>query len=83
MAAVNNRSGAPSFVKYIQLACRFSHFPGFRAGLARIMGESNATAMLALWDPFCAWVDIYVASDDWPFQKDATSGEFWDNAPVG
>lgn len=59
------RNGARSFLDLLAKVCKLSHLPGFRIGLANILGASEATSLFALWDPLCAAVDILVASDNW------------------
>lgn len=64
------RNGARMYLDIINKACKLSHLPGFRLGLINIMGTETATSLLALWDPFCALVDVLVASDNYYNQKD-------------
>jgi hypothetical protein len=68
---VKIRTGARTYLRIIQKACRLSHISGFRTGVSDIIGPTNATALFELWDPFCTFVDILVAGDNWFNQIDA------------
>jgi hypothetical protein len=54
----------------IAKACRLSRFPGFTTGLNSILGPEDASAIILVWEPFCAAVDVLVASDNWYNRKD-------------
>ena len=64
------RNGARSFLDVIAQACRLSRFPGFVTGLNTILGPEDASALIAVWTPFCAVVDALIASDNWFNRKD-------------
>jgi len=44
--------------------------PGFRAGLNKILGAPETSALLALWEPFCAAIDLGIALDNWYNKRD-------------
>ncbi len=67
------RNGARTFLTVIQKACKLSHLAGFRTGLSNILSPADATTIFGLWDPFCAAVELIIASDDWFNKKDNTS----------
>jgi hypothetical protein len=67
------RNGARSFLNLAKKMCDLSHIPGFRAGINRILGTDDALALLAVWDPFCAVVDLLISADDWYNKRDATT----------
>lgn len=69
------RNGAATWVKYIQLACKLSHLPGFKGGLDRMIGVTNSDNFYSLWTPLCEAIELYTATDDWPFKKDVSGGE--------
>jgi hypothetical protein len=51
-------------------ACKLSRLPGFRIGLANILGTTNADSLYALWEPTCAFVDTLIAADNFFNQVD-------------
>lgn len=63
-------NGARTFLSVSQKACRLSRLPGFRIGLNNILGTSEATSLLAVWEPFCAAIDALVAADNWYNKRD-------------
>lgn len=65
-----NRNGARTFLDVIAKACKLSRLPGFQGGLRRILGNAEADTLLAVWEPFCAVVDILVATDNWYNKRD-------------
>jgi hypothetical protein len=80
--AVSTRTGAATFFKIMVKACRLSHNKGFRAGVVALVGSDDAPAILAAWDTVCVLIELYVASDDHPFEVDATTGEEIDQPPL-
>lgn len=64
------RNGARSFLDLVLKCCKLSHLPGFRSGLAKILGTGNSAAILGAWDPFCLIVEGIVAGDDYFNRKD-------------
>jgi len=65
-----NRNGARTFLDTVAKACRLSRLPGFRGGLERILGLEAFTLLIAVWEPFCATVDILIATDDFFNRRD-------------
>lgn len=78
---VNSRTGVSTWVKVVQIACRVSHLPRFRAALRQWIGDTNAELLLVPWDVFCAAFELYQESDDLPFTIDNTGGEPIDTTP--
>lgn len=66
----NIRNGARTVLNLLQKCCKLSHLPGFRGGVTSILGGDTATEFFLLWDPFCAFIDVLVASDNWFNQID-------------
>jgi selenocysteine lyase/cysteine desulfurase len=66
------RNGARSFLNLIAKACKMSRLPGFRSGLAVILGPDEYSSLVSVWEPFCAVVDILIATDNWYNQIDYT-----------
>lgn len=64
------RNGARSFLDVIAKACRLSHLPGFRGGITKILGTEDALVLFAVWDPFCAAVDLLIEADNWYNKRD-------------
>lgn len=64
------RNGARTFLNVVNKACKLSHTPGFRTGIAGILAAADAEEVLALWDPFCAAVEALIAADNWFNQLD-------------
>ena len=64
------RNGARTVLNLLQKCCRLSHLPGFRKGISTILGGDVGTEFFLLWDPFCAFIDVLVASDNWFNQID-------------
>lgn len=64
------RNGARSFLGVIQKACQLSRLPGFTSGLNTILGPEDASALILVWEPFCAVVDGLIAADNWYNKKD-------------
>jgi hypothetical protein len=73
-----NRNGARTFLDVIAKACQLSRLPGFQGGVRRILGNSEAETLFAVWEPFCAVVDILIATDNWYNKRDHS-----DEAPDG
>ena len=67
------RNGARTFLNLMGKACQLSKLPGFRGGVRKILGDENATAFFALWDPTCSFIDGLIGLDNWYNQIDATS----------
>lgn len=67
------RNGARTFLNLGQQMCQLSHLPGFRPGLARILGEAGAGDLLPVWDAFCAALELIIAADDHFNKVDATA----------
>ena len=76
------RNGARSFLNAMATACKLSKIPGFRGGVATILGPEQATAFFLLWDPVCSFVDVAIGADNWFNQIDTVnddgSGEDFD-----
>jgi len=68
----DTRNGARSALNLIAKACRLSRMPGFRVGIAGILGTANAAEFFAVWDPFCAVVDLLIGADNFFNQIDYT-----------
>jgi len=79
------RNGARTMLNLIQKCCRLSHLPGFRNGIINILGSTDGTTFLSLWDPMCALVDQLVALDDYFNKRDATlpDAEGSEDGPFG
>jgi hypothetical protein len=67
------RTGARTFLKEIQHACKLSHTAGFRNGLTTILGPDGAADLYALWTPLCTLFESIVALDDFFNLIDATT----------
>ena len=65
-------NGARSFLYGLQDLCRYSHMPGFRAGLTTILGADNSALVYNLWTPLCTAIEAIIALDDVFNQKDST-----------
>lgn len=80
----SQRNGARTMLEIIAKACKLSRLPGFRAGVAQILGNDVATTFLEFWDPLCLYVDSLIALDNYFNKKDAADeGESEDGVPVG
>jgi hypothetical protein len=66
----NQRNGARTSLNLIAKVCRLSRTPGWRVGITQILGSTDATDFYAVWEPFCAVVDILVAEDNFFNQID-------------
>lgn len=64
------RNGARTFLNVIAKACQLSRIPGFKVGLNKILGTSQADALMAVWEPLCALVDTLIAADNYFNQVD-------------
>jgi hypothetical protein len=64
------RNGARTFLFGMQKACKLSRMPGFQIGLVEIMGGDRTTQLMTLWEPLCALVDFWIATDNWYNQRD-------------
>lgn len=69
------RNGARSALKLLADCCRLSRIPGFRGGVAQILGSANATTFFGLWDPLCAFIDTLIGLDNWFNQIDAVDDD--------
>lgn len=65
-----NRNGARTFLDVIAKACALSRLPGFSGGVRRILGNTQAEELFAVWEPFCAVVDALIAADNWYNKRD-------------
>ena len=65
-----NRNGARLFLTVVAKACKLSRLAGFEGGLRRILGNEDATRLLAVWAPFCFVVDSLLALDNWYNKRD-------------
>jgi hypothetical protein len=64
------RNGARGALNAVAKACKLSRTPGWRVGITTILGTANATDFFAVWDPFCAFVDIAIGADNFFNQID-------------
>lgn len=64
------RNGARSVLNLLQKACKLSRLPGFRVGIAQILGSTQATQFLTAWDALCGVVDLLVGADNFFNQID-------------
>lgn len=69
------RNGARTFLRVLWHACRLSKMPGFNVGLVKILGNEQATALLAAWDVACAIIEYLVANDNWFDQLDTVEDD--------
>jgi len=70
------RNGARTFLNLLAKACKMSHLPGFRSGVATILDSEQATVVFGLWDPLCLYVEGLIAADNWYNQKDFLEDDF-------
>lgn len=78
------RNGARLTLELIAKCCKLSRLPGFRGGIAQILGSDVATTFFSFWDPLCLYVDSLIALDNYFNKKDASDeGESEDGVPVG
>lgn len=78
------RNGARTALNLIAKACKLSRLPGFRVGISNILGAPTAVDFFAVWDPFCAVVELLIGADDFYNQVDyqeETSGS--EDNPIG
>jgi len=64
------RNGARSALNLVAKACKMSRLPGWRVGITSILGADLATDFFAVWDPFCAVVDLAIGADNFYNQLD-------------
>lgn len=64
------RSGARGALNDIKHACKLSRTPGWRVGITTILGGEDAALFFAVWDPFCAFVDLMIGADNYFNQID-------------
>lgn len=64
------RNGARGTLNLIAKACKLSKTPGWRVGITTILGADGATEFFAVWEPFCAVVDLAIGADNWYNQLD-------------
>jgi len=64
------RNGSRGALNAIQKACQLSRLPGWRTGITQILGSDTAPGFFAVWDPFCAFVDVLIGTDDFFNQID-------------
>ena len=69
------RNGARQAMGLLAKVCKLSKLPGFRGGIANILGTTNATSFFALWDPLCAFIDVLIGADNWFNQIDANDDD--------
>jgi hypothetical protein len=67
------RNGARSSLNLIAKACKLSRTAGWRVGITTILGATQAAEFFAVWDPFCAVVDLAVGADNFFNQIDFQS----------
>jgi hypothetical protein len=72
MGAVRN--GARTFLNLSKKICDLSHLPGFRPGMANILGPSVADDILVPFEGFCSAVETAIALDN-HFNKVDTAPE--------
>ena len=70
------RNGARSALNLVAKACKLSRTAGWRVGILTILGTELSAEFLAVWDPFCAVVDLAIGADNFFNQID-----FQDEAP--
>lgn len=80
------RNGARSALNLIAKACKLSRMSGFRTGITGILGPTEAADFFAVWDPFCAVVDILIGTDNFfnqiDFKEDFVGDEDLNPAPA-
>lgn len=59
------RNGARTVLNMFKKACDLSTTPGFRTGIQTILGPTDATAFFGYWDPFCAFIGLLIAGDNY------------------
>lgn len=64
------RTGARSSLNDIAHACKMSRIAGWRSAIIAILGPEDSTTFLAVWDPFCAVVDLLIGLDNFYNQID-------------
>lgn len=64
------RNGARGALNSIAKACKLSRLPGWRSGISLILSSDVAPDFFAVWDPFCAFVDVLIGTDDFFNQID-------------
>lgn len=64
------RNGARGALNAIAKACKLSRTPGWRVGIAGILGSTEAADFFAVWDPLCTLVDIAIGADNFFNQID-------------
>jgi len=64
------RNGARGALNLVAKACKLSRTPGWRVGITTILGTTDAASFFAVWDPFCAFVDLAVGADNFFNQID-------------
>jgi hypothetical protein len=72
------RTGARTVLKLLKKACELSVTPGFRTGIANIVGPTQATAFFGYWDPFCSFIGLLVSGDNFFNQIDTVPEETGD-----
>lgn len=74
----STRNGARTALNLIAKACKLSRTNGWRIGITTILGE-EATEFFAVWDPFCAVVDLLIGADNFynqiDFSEETTGSE--------
>lgn len=66
----SQRNGARGALNLIAKACKLSRTPGWRVGIQGILGTTEAANFFAVWDPFCAVVDLLIGADNYFNQID-------------
>jgi len=69
------RNGARSALNLVAKACKMSRLPGWRVGIGGILGTDQAAEFFAVWDPFCAFVDVLIGLDNFYNQIDYQNEE--------
>lgn len=78
------RNGARTFLNLLAKACKLSKLPGFRKGMATILGDDVAASFFDLWDPTCSFVDALIGLDNWYNQRDTLNDDGpGEDAPAG
>jgi len=69
------RNGARSALNLIAKACKLSRSSGWRVGIGTILGPNDAADFFAVWDPFCAVIDLLIGADNFYNQIDFSREE--------
>lgn len=73
------RNGARGTLDLVAKACKLSRTPGWRVGITNILGPTEAADFYAVWEPFCQFVDLAIAADNWynklDYQEEVSGSE--------